>query len=103
MEHYGNFGKIGRMTGMPPRQGLSIPPWRAHIWPVTEDSMPLPHFLLTVLAVIIAAGVSLVLALAAGIPLPVLALVAAVAAVIAHLAARTGAGLDNGPHHTPGA
>ena len=30
-------------------------------------------------------------------------LVAAVAAVIAHLAARTGAGLDNGPHHTPGA
>lgn len=51
--------------------------------------MPLPHFLLMVLAVIIAAGVSLVLALAAGIPLPVLALVAAVAAVIAHLAART--------------
>ena len=61
--------------------------------------MPLPHFLLLVAAVILAAGVTLILALAMGVPLPALALAAGIAAVVAHLSARTG----NGPRHTPGA
>jgi hypothetical protein len=61
--------------------------------------MPLPHFLMLVAAVIVAAGVTLILALSLGIPLQVLVLGTAVAAAIAHLSARIG----NGPRHTPGA
>ena len=64
--------------------------------------MPLPHFLLLVVAVILAAGLSLLLAVAAGVPLPALALGAAIAALVAHLMARS-RDMDNGPHHTPGA
>lgn len=62
--------------------------------------MPLPHFLMLVAAVILAAGLSLLLALAAGVPMPVLALGVVAAALAAHLLARTGN--HGGPHHTPG-
>ena len=68
--------------------------------------MPLPHFLMLIVAVILAAGLSLVLAVSAGVPLPVLALGAVIAALVAHFMARSGDGMDNmdgGPHHTPGA
>jgi|GEM_PF-6390534 len=61
--------------------------------------MPLPHFLMLVVAVIVAAGVTLFVALSLGVPFPVLALGTVVAAAVAHLSARIG----NGPHHTPGA
>lgn len=61
--------------------------------------MPLPHFLLLVAAVILAAGATLVLALAMGVPLQALALAAGIAAVVAHLSARIG----NRPRHTPDA
>lgn len=65
--------------------------------------MPLPHFLMLVAVVILAAGVSMLLALAAGVPLRVLGLGVAVAALVAHLAARTGDGVDGGSHPTRGA
>ena len=64
--------------------------------------MPLPHFLLLVAAVILAAGVTLFLALSLGVPLQALALGVAIAAAVAHLSGRIG----NGPprkaprHHT---
>ena len=61
--------------------------------------MPLPHFLMLVLAVIVAAGVTLILAVSLGVPLPVLALGTVIAAAVAHLSARIG----NGPRHTPDA
>ncbi|MDO5369558.1 hypothetical protein [Paracoccus sp. (in: a-proteobacteria)] len=61
--------------------------------------MPLPHFLMLVLAVIVAAGVTLVVAVSLGIPLQVLALGTVIAAAVAHLSARIG----NGPRHTPDA
>ena len=61
--------------------------------------MPLPHFLLLVAAVILAAGATLVLALLMGVPLQALALAAGIAAVVVHLSARIG----NGPRHTPDA
>ena len=60
--------------------------------------MPLPHFLLLVAAVILAAGVTLFLALSLGVPLQALALGVAIAAAVAHLSGRIG----NGPRHTPG-
>ena len=69
--------------------------------------MPLPHFLMLVVAVILAAGVSLVLALAAGVPLPALAVGVALAALVAHVASGGGnAGgrdIGQGPRQTPGA
>ena len=61
--------------------------------------MPLPHFLLLVAAVILAAGAALVLALVMGVPLQALALAAGIAAVVVHLSARP----DNGPRHRPDA
>lgn len=61
--------------------------------------MPLPHFLMLVAAVIVAAGVTLVLAVSLGIPLPVLALGVVIAAAVAHLSARIG----SGPRQTPDA
>ena len=61
--------------------------------------MPLPHFLLLVAAVMLAASVTLFLALSLGVPLQALALAAGIAAVVVHLSARIG----NGPRHTPDA
>ena len=61
--------------------------------------MPLPHFLLLVAVVILAAGAKLVLALTMGVPLEALALAAGISAVVVHLSARAG----NGPRHTPDA
>lgn len=50
--------------------------------------MPLPHFLMLILAVILAAGVTIWMASAAGIPLFALGLVALLAAAVVHLTAR---------------
>ncbi|MFT4012907.1 MAG: hypothetical protein QM682_05780 [Paracoccus sp. (in: a-proteobacteria)] len=50
--------------------------------------MPLPHFLFLILAVVLAAGLTIWAASAVGIPLFVLALAALMAAAIAHLAWR---------------
>ncbi|SFA44705.1 hypothetical protein SAMN04487972_103253 [Paracoccus halophilus] len=50
--------------------------------------MPLPHFLLLILVVILAAGVTIWMANAAGIPLFALGLVALLAAALVHLSAR---------------
>ncbi|WP_299359282.1 hypothetical protein [uncultured Paracoccus sp.] len=60
--------------------------------------MPLPHFLLMLAAIILVAAATLWVALWAGVPAQVLALVALVGAAVVHLT-RTG----DGPHHTPGA
>lgn len=60
--------------------------------------MPLPHFLLMLAAVVLAAAVTLWLALWAGVPLQILVVAALVGAAVVHLT-RTG----DGPHHTPGA
>lgn len=64
--------------------------------------MPLPHFLMLLAAVVLAAGLSLTLALAAGVPLSVLGLAVLVAALAAHLLARMDRA-PRGPHQTPGA
>lgn len=64
--------------------------------------MPLPHFLMLLAAVVLAAGLSLTLALAAGVPLSVLGLGVLVAALAAHLLARMDRA-PRGPHQTPGA
>lgn len=56
--------------------------------------MPLPHFLLLVIAVIALAAATLWLALAAGVPLAALGMGALIAAAAAHLGARMG----DGPH-----
>ena len=50
--------------------------------------MPLPHFLILILAVILAGGLTIWLASAAGVPLFVLALLALLGATIAHLTMR---------------
>lgn len=50
--------------------------------------MPLPHFLILILAVILAAGLTLWAASAAGVPLFALGLLALAAAGIAHLTTR---------------
>lgn len=50
--------------------------------------MPLPHFLILILAVILAAGLTIWAASAVGVPIFALALVALMAAAIAHLARR---------------
>ena len=50
--------------------------------------MPLPHFLLLLLAVVLAAGVTLWVASVAGLPLAGLGITALVAAAAAHLATR---------------
>lgn len=50
--------------------------------------MPLPHFLILVLAVILAAGLTIWAASAVGVPLFALGLLALVAAAVAHLTAR---------------
>jgi len=60
---------------------------RAILW-ATEDDMPLPHFLLLILAVILAAGLTIWVASAVGIPLFVLGLLALLAAAVAHLGMR---------------
>ena len=49
--------------------------------------MPLPHFLILILAVILAAGLTIWVASAVGVPLVVLALVLLMAAGVVHLAA----------------
>lgn len=54
----------------------------------TEDDMPLPHFLILILAVILAAGLTIWAASAVGIPLFALGLLALLAAAIAHLTTR---------------
>ncbi len=63
--------------------------------------MPLPHFLALVAAVTVVAALSVVAALMVGVPLTVLALGAALAALVAHLAVRLGHGFDGGPPHSP--
>ncbi|MDT1063850.1 hypothetical protein RM190_18460 [Paracoccus sp. CPCC 101403] len=50
--------------------------------------MPLPHFLILVLAVILAAGLTIWAASAVGVPMLALGLVALMAAAVAHLAMR---------------
>ncbi|HRM74248.1 MAG TPA: hypothetical protein PLI13_06020 [Paracoccus sp. (in: a-proteobacteria)] len=50
--------------------------------------MPLPHFLLMILAVILAAGLTIWAANAVGIPLVALGLLALVGAALAHLTTR---------------
>ncbi|SIP87139.1 hypothetical protein SAMN05421641_101104 [Paracoccus thiocyanatus] len=50
--------------------------------------MPLPHFLILILVVILAGGLTVWAASAAGIPLFALGLLALVAAAIAHLTMR---------------
>ncbi len=54
----------------------------------TEDAMPLPHFLILILAVILAAGLTIWAASAIGIPLFALGLLALLAAAIADLKPR---------------
>lgn len=54
----------------------------------TEDVMPLPHFLILILAVILAAGLTIWAASVVGIPLFALGLLALVAAALAHLGTR---------------
>jgi len=53
-----------------------------------EDDMPLPHFLILIFSVILAAGLTIWAASAVGVPLFALALVALMAAAIAHLVMR---------------
>lgn len=69
--------------------------------------MPLPHFLMLVAVVILAAGTSLLLALAAGVPPGVLALGLGSAALLAHVLTRQGGGPGRGlgpdSRRTPGA
>lgn len=69
--------------------------------------MPLPHFLMLVAVVILAAGTSLLLALAAGVPPGVLALGLGSAALLAHVLMRQGGGPGRGlgpdSRRTPGA
>lgn len=65
--------------------------------------MPLPHFLMLVVAVVVAGMVTLMLALAAGVPLGVLALGLVSAALLVHVLMRTGRGIGSGPGITPGA
>jgi len=55
---------------------------------ILEDDMPLPHFLILIFAVILAAGLTIWAASAVGVPLFALALIALMAAAIAHLATR---------------
>lgn len=55
--------------------------------------MPLPHFLILIVAVILAAGLTLWMASAAGLPLAALGLAALVGAALARLAQ------GNRPHH----
>ena len=50
--------------------------------------MPLPHFLLLILAVILAAGLTIWVASAVGVPLFVLGLLALLGAAVAHLGMR---------------
>ncbi|WP_196216712.1 hypothetical protein [Paracoccus shanxieyensis] len=50
--------------------------------------MPLPHFLILILAVILAAALTLWIASASGVPLMAMALVILMAAGIAHFAMR---------------
>lgn len=50
--------------------------------------MPLPHFLLLIVAVIVAALATLYVSVAAGVPLAVLGLVALVGAALLHLTMR---------------
>ncbi|SMO53095.1 hypothetical protein [Paracoccus laeviglucosivorans] len=50
--------------------------------------MPLPHFLILIVAVILAAGLTIWVASAAGVPLLVLGLLVLMAAAVAHLATR---------------
>ncbi|QFQ86753.1 hypothetical protein F8A10_04495 [Paracoccus kondratievae] len=50
-----------------------------------EDIMPLPHFLIMILAVILTGGLTIWAASAAGVPLFALGLLVLLAAAIAHL------------------
>lgn len=59
--------------------------------------MPLPHFLLLLVAVIAAAALTIWAAVSAGIPVVLLGLVALIAALLTHLAGRLDAGSQNRP------
>ncbi len=58
--------------------------------------MPLPQFLLMLVLVIVVAAATVWLATSFGIALPALALVAVIAAAVAHVAGRPG---DGSNHH----
>lgn len=51
--------------------------------------MPLPHFLMMIAAVILAAGMTIWASLSAGVPLAVMGLIALSAAALVRLAMRT--------------
>lgn len=59
--------------------------------------MPLPHFLLLLVAVIAAAALTIWAAFFAGVPVVLLGLVALIAGFLTHLAGR----LDAGPQNRP--
>lgn len=61
--------------------------------------MPLPHFLLMLLAVIVAAALTLWVSMSAGVPLIALLLVALSAAALLHLAQRNRDDQDNRHGH----
>lgn len=96
LEHSANIDQrrvaLRRIIADFPSRGFS-PPRRRPILKGTEDVMPLPHFLILMLAVILAAGLTIWAASAVGIPLFALALLALAAAGIAHLSTR-----DDHPH-----
>lgn len=62
--------------------------------------MPLPHFLLMLTAVLVAAGVTLWVAVDIGIPLPVVGMLALAVVAVLHLAAPADdSGDESSPRH----
>ena len=55
---------------------------------MSEDIMPLPHFLLMIAAVILAAALTIWASLSAGVPLVALGLIALTGAAVLHLSMR---------------
>ena len=59
---------------------------------MSEDIMPLPHFLLMIAAVILTAALTIWATVSAGVPLAALALVALTGAAVLHLSMRDNEG-----------
>ncbi|MFV0300374.1 MAG: hypothetical protein ACK5IP_05770 [Paracoccus sp. (in: a-proteobacteria)] len=59
---------------------------------MSEDIMPLPHFLVMIAAVILAAALTIWATLSAGVPVAALALVALTGAAVLHLSMRDNEG-----------
>lgn len=59
---------------------------------MSEDIMPLPHFLLMITAVILTAALTIWATVSAGVPLAALALVALTGAAVLHLSMRDNEG-----------